>query len=112
MRKFVVCGVQMDVKPADITMNLKSAINLVERSLKFEPNLIVFPEMFATGFSYPYIQKMAKDYFNEMIAFILNLAFKTNAYIVGGSIPDKGRTIPGKWPGRAWTPPKSRSRQT
>jgi len=88
MRKFVVCGVQMDIKPADITMNLKSAISLVERSLKFDPNLIVFPEMFATGFSYPYIQKIAKDHFNELISFLLNLAFRTNACIVGGSIPE------------------------
>ena len=44
--------------------------------------------MFATGFAFPYVNKIAKDYFNDLAAFILNLAFKTGAYVVGGSIPE------------------------
>ena len=48
MRKFVVCGIQMNVKAGDINGNLRTAIGLTEKALKFKPNLIVFPEMFAT----------------------------------------------------------------
>jgi len=88
MRKFVVAGIQMDIKPGDIQFNLKTAISLAEKALKFNPNLIIFPEMFATGFAYPYINKIAKDYFIELTSFLTNLSYKTNAHIVGGSIPE------------------------
>lgn len=88
MKKLIVCGIQMDVKPGDITYNLKTALTLTEKSLMLEPNIIIFPEMFATGFAYPYITKIAANYFNELTSFLTNLAYKTNAYIVGGSIPE------------------------
>jgi len=88
MKKFVVTGIQMDIKPGDINFNLKTVINMTEKALKFTPDMIVFPEMFATGFAYPYITKIAKDFFNELTSFLINLSYKTNAYIVGGSIPE------------------------
>jgi len=88
MKKFVAVGIQMDIKPGDVEFNLKTAILLTEKSLKFDPKIIVFPEMFATGFAYPYINKIAKDHFTDLAAFFLNLAFKTGAYVIGGSIPE------------------------
>lgn len=88
MKKFVVCGIQMDIKSGDISQNLKTAIGLSEKALKYRPNLLIFPEMFATGFSYPYMTKIAKEYFYELVAFLTNLSYKVNAYVVGGSIPE------------------------
>ena len=88
MKKFVVAGIQMDIKPGDIPHNLKTVVNLTEKALKFNPDMIILPEMFATGFAYPYIIKIAKEYFNELAAFLTNLSYKTNAFIVGGSIPE------------------------
>jgi len=88
MKKFVATGIQMDVKPGDISFNLKTAINLTEKALKYTPNIIIFPEMFATGFAYPYINKIAKDFFHELASFLINLSYKTNAYVVGGSVPE------------------------
>jgi predicted amidohydrolase len=88
MKRFVITGIQMDVKPGDIQANLKCAVSLAEKTLKFNPDMIIFPEMFATGFAYPYINKMAKEYFNELAAFLTNLSYKTSSYIVGGSIPE------------------------
>lgn len=88
MNKLIVCGIQMDIKPGDIPFNLKTAVTLTEKSLKGSPNLIIFPEMFATGFAYPYITKIAKDFFDELVSFLTNLSYKTNAYVVGGSIPE------------------------
>jgi predicted amidohydrolase len=78
----------MDIKPGDIDHNLKTVINMTERALVYKPELLVFPEMFATGFAYPYIQKIAKDFFHELASFLINLSYKTGAYIVGGSIPE------------------------
>ena len=88
MKRFVAAGIQMDIKPGDISHNLKCAISLAEKTLKFNPDLIIFPEMFATGFAYPYINKISTDYFVELTSFLLNLSYKTNAFIVGGSIPE------------------------
>jgi predicted amidohydrolase len=88
MKRFVVAGIQMDIKPGNIEHNLKTAITLSDKSLKFNPEMIIFPEMFATGFAFPYINNMAKEYFNELTSFLTNLSYKTNAYIVGGSIPE------------------------
>jgi omega-amidase len=88
MKRFVVCGIQMDVKPSDVDHNLKTAVRLTEQSLKFAPNLIVFPEMFATGFAYKYLEKIAKEFFDDLAAFMMNMAAKTGAYVVGGSIPE------------------------
>jgi omega-amidase len=88
MKKFVICGIQMDVKPGDIDHNLKVGLNMVEKSMKFRPDLIVFPEMFVSGFAYPYITNIAKQFFDELAGFMLNLSAKTGAHIVGGSIPE------------------------
>ena len=88
MKRFVACAIQMDVKAGDINFNLKTAINVTERALKYNPNFLIFPEMFATGFDYPYIKGLAKEYFNELASFLLNLSFKTGSFIVGGSIPE------------------------
>ena len=88
MKRFVIAGVQMDIKPGDIQHNLKTAITMSEKSMQFHPDMIIFPEMFATGFAYPYINNMAKEYFNELTSILTNLAYKTNAHIIGGSIPE------------------------
>jgi len=88
MKRFVVAGVQMDIKPGDIKANIKCAIGMAEKALKFNPDMIILPEMFATGFAYPYINKIAKGYFTELTDLLVNLAYKTNAFIVGGSIPE------------------------
>ncbi len=88
MKKFVAAGIQMDVKPGDVDFNLKCAASLAAKALKFNPNLIIFPEMFATGFAYPYINKIAKESFEEITSFLMNLSCRTGAFIVGGSIPE------------------------
>lgn len=88
MKKFVAAGIQMDVKPGDVEFNLKCAASLAAKTLNFNPNLIIFPEMFATGFAYPYINKIAKEYFEPLTSFLMNLSCRTGAFIVGGSIPE------------------------
>ncbi len=88
MKKIVAAGIQMDVKPGDIQHNLKTTLSLAEKALKFNPDIIIFPEMFASGFAYPYIKGIAKDYFEELTSFLMNLSAKTGSFIVGGSIPE------------------------
>jgi omega-amidase len=88
MKNFLMCGIQMNVKTGEIEQNLKTSITLVEKAMSFKPHLIVFPEMFATGFAYPYLINMAKQYFEELAAFLVNMSNRTGAFIVGGSIPE------------------------
>jgi omega-amidase len=88
MKKFTVAVIQMDVKTGDIDFNLRRTQNSIEKSCKSKSQLIILPEMFATGFDYPYIKKISKDVFNELVSFLINSSFKYGCYIVGGSIPE------------------------
>ena len=49
MKKFLAAGIQMDIKPGDVEFNLKTAIGISEKALKFDPNLIVFPKCSPQG---------------------------------------------------------------
>jgi predicted amidohydrolase len=88
MKKIRIAGIQMDVKPGNIDANLARASSLAERSMKSGSELIIFPEMFATGFDYKNLNDYARECFDEITAFLMDLAQKTCAYIVGGSIPE------------------------
>ncbi|MFC1767859.1 carbon-nitrogen family hydrolase [Candidatus Margulisiibacteriota bacterium] len=88
MKEFTIAAIQMDVKLGDIEFNLRTAQTLIDKAAKAKPQLITLPEMFATGFDYPCIKKMASETYNELIAFLINNSHKYNCYIVGGTIPE------------------------
>jgi omega-amidase len=88
MKKFIAAGIQMGVRMGDVDGNLERAATLAEKAMKYRPELIILPEMFATGFAYKELNGIAKDCFNDITTFLMNLAQKTGSFIVGGSIPE------------------------
>jgi len=88
MKKIVIASIQMDIKTGNMDLNLRTAQGFIEKALKHKPQIVTLPEMFATGFDYPYIKDIAKDSFNELISFLINSSYRYGCYIVGGSIPE------------------------
>lgn len=88
MKNFTIAALQMDVIIGDIIANLKKAQSLIEQASKYKPQIITLPEMFATGFDYPYLKRMAQENINDLTAFFINHSYKFGAYIVGGTVPE------------------------
>jgi len=52
VKRFVVAGVQMAVKPNDVNYNVEKSIKWLERAVsECHPDLVVFPETITTGFA-------------------------------------------------------------
>ncbi len=88
MKKFTATGIQMSVRMGDVDANLERAATLAEKAMKYKPDLIIFPEMFATGFAYKELNGIARDCFNDITTFMMDIAQKTGSFIVGGTIPE------------------------
>lgn len=89
--------VQMESIPGDKDRNFEHARELI-RMANVEPGgIILFPEMFATGYLPQIPQKEAEDFTNsnsgKTAAFLANLANKTRCTIMGAGIAQKSETI-------------------
>ncbi len=64
-------------------------INQMLEKIDFDKvDFIVFPEMFTTPYEHKYFQLYKQSQNDEVNEFLSDLAKKTNAYIIGGSIPE------------------------
>ena len=80
-KELSVMLVQPDAEWHEKEKNFSKIESLVERSFKDKIDVIVLPEMFATGFTMD--QNMAEDENGITFSFLMNLAQKYKSYLVG-----------------------------
>ncbi len=78
----------MDIKTAKVEENLTKASAMIEKAAKRRSNYICLPEMWSTGFAYNDLPGITKAFFAETIRFLSYHAKESEAYIIGGSIPE------------------------
>ncbi|WP_261807861.1 carbon-nitrogen family hydrolase [Paenibacillus sp. N3.4] len=83
--------IQMDIKIGEPDTNFARLNKLLEESLQAanKPDVIVFPEMWNTGYALNEIQQLADPSGERTKAFLSEFARKHQVNIIGGSIADK-----------------------
>ncbi|WP_027416657.1 carbon-nitrogen hydrolase family protein [Aneurinibacillus terranovensis] len=90
LTKYQVAVVQMVCKLSDKQANVEKALHYIEKAVSREAKLVVFPEMFSTGYSVGEMDLLlAESLDGETIQKLLKAARDRRIYIVGGMI-EKG----------------------
>ncbi len=76
-----ICIAQISSKKEKVLENIQSHIRLVRRAIKYDADLIIFPELSITGYEPKLAQKYALDEENEFFIEFQELANKSNIYI-------------------------------
>jgi predicted amidohydrolase len=86
--KAVVAVLQMDVFTGNVEANLAKAEELIHKAGKYNPDFIVLPEMWATGFAFDDLKELSISYTDLIFKFLSTQAKTLKSYIIGGSIPE------------------------
>lgn len=89
---FKVSQIQLDIVYKSPKENIEKIAQLIEEAVKENPDIIVFPETFTTGYSeeiFHNIDKYAETEDGETITILRRLAKKFNVWLVSGSIVEK-----------------------
>jgi predicted amidohydrolase len=78
----IVAGFQMDIAWERPKENFRRVEEMVERTAPSRPDLIVLPEMFATGFSME--SEMVAEFAGETREFLADLATRLSVFVLGG----------------------------
>jgi len=90
MSKVKVLGIQIQPEIGDKRANLDKVQKLIEENAWFKPDLIVLPEVFASGVDHKYLHMLAEKIpTGHIIEFFGKMAGKYETNIVGGSIIEK-----------------------
>lgn len=86
--------VQMNVKKGSPEENIAHAVSMIERAISSEPDVIMLPEMWNTGYSLENIRDVA-DNMGEMVSKVIGgMAEKNSVNIVAGSVSNiNGRDV-------------------
>jgi omega-amidase len=87
--KYKIALIQMDIVFGNPKMNFEKAESLVELAMKNTPDIIVFPELWTTGYDLTNLSNTADTDAVETIEFLKAKAIKYNVHFVGGSIANK-----------------------
>lgn len=87
--KFKIACLQMDIAFGNPGKNYETAISLIEKASTENPDLIVLPELWTTGYDLVNLNGQADAEAREAAAFLKDSAAKYHAHIVGGSVANK-----------------------
>lgn len=86
MTKVRVLGIQIQPEIGDKKANLDKVQKLIEENIRFEPDLIVLPEVFNSGVDHRYLHKLAEKIpGGQTTEFFSKIAEKYETNIVSGS---------------------------
>jgi omega-amidase len=90
--KFKITCLQMDIAFGDPNNNYRKAEKLIEEAMKEKPDIIVFPELWTTGYDLTRLEQIADKGAVTTISFLKNAAKKYKVHFVGGSVANHGET--------------------
>ncbi|MDZ5470533.1 carbon-nitrogen family hydrolase [Bacillus sp. 31A1R] len=84
-----VSCIQMDIAFGLQEENYKKASSLIEKAMLEQPNIIVLPELWTTGYDLTRLDEIADEQAEKSISFLKNIAQKHQVHLVGGSVANK-----------------------
>lgn len=80
----------MDIAFGDPNKNYQHAEKLIENAMKDNPDIIVLPELWTTGYDLTRLDKIADRNAEKTIDFLKKAAKKYQVHFVGGSVANRG----------------------
>ncbi|MEC1524727.1 carbon-nitrogen family hydrolase [Neobacillus niacini] len=87
--KFKITCLQMDIAFGDPNKNYQHAEKLIETAMKKNPDIIVLPELWTTGYDLTRLDTIADKNGEETIDFLQKAARKYQVHFVGGSVANR-----------------------
>ncbi|NWQ41358.1 carbon-nitrogen family hydrolase [Bacillus sp. EB106-08-02-XG196] len=88
--KFKISCLQMDIAFGNPTENYQKAERLIKEAMKENPDIIVFPELWTTGYDLTRLETIADKGAANTIDFLKRAAIKYQVHFVGGSVANQG----------------------
>lgn len=88
--KFKISCLQMDIAFGNPTENYQKAERLIKEAMKENPDIIVFPELWTTGYDLTRLETIADKGAANTIDFLKKAAIKYQVHFVGGSVANQG----------------------
>lgn len=98
MPKLTISLAQMQVTLGDLNRNTNQMQKMVAEAARRKSNLLVFPELFATGYILKEAKERADDLNKGMFTEISNLATKGNLAITGSILEKRGLEVMNSMP--------------
>ncbi|ADE36241.1 nitrilase-related carbon-nitrogen hydrolase [Methanohalophilus mahii] len=83
-----VACIQMDVEHCNKKTNIERALARADRALTMGAEIIVFPEVFSTGFCYEQMDKLAEKPPYPTIGQLVNFSQKNNCILIGSIVEE------------------------
>lgn len=88
--KYKITCLQMDIAFGDPDKNYQNAEKLIEAAMKENPDIIVLPELWTTGYDLTRLDTIADKNAETTIGFLKKAAKKHQVHFVGGSVANRG----------------------
>lgn len=88
--KFKISCLQMNIAFGNPTENYQKAERLIKEAMKENPDIIVFPELWTTGYDLTRLETIADKGAANTIDFLKKAAIKYQVHFVGGSVANQG----------------------
>jgi omega-amidase len=87
--KLKIACVQMDIAFGNPDRNYETAEKLIQASIHEQPDLIVLPELWTTGYDLTRLDDIADQGANKTVKFLKQLALEYGVHLVGGSVANQ-----------------------
>ncbi len=87
--KLKITCLQMDILFGKPKENFKAAETMINKALKTQPDVIVLPELWTTGYDLTRLEEIADKDAASAIAFLKRIAKNNQVHLVGGSVANK-----------------------
>ncbi|WP_042455901.1 carbon-nitrogen family hydrolase [Neobacillus dielmonensis] len=89
--KLKVSCIQMDIAYGNPQKNVQNAEKLIEKAIENQPDIIVLPELWTTGYDLTRLEEIADKNAEQTIQFFKQAAQKFKVNFVGGSVANQGK---------------------
>jgi omega-amidase len=87
--KLKITCIQMDIAFGDPVKNYQECERLIKKAMADKPDILVFPELWTTGYDLTRLNEIADNNAKETIDFLQKAAKKYQVHLVGGSVANR-----------------------